>query len=57
MTLKATDRCDTGKCGAQAYVSVMLLGGELLFCAHHYRDAAVKLTSLGAVVVQETVPA
>ena len=31
--LKASDRCD--RCGAAAYVRVVLGGGELLFCAHH----------------------
>lgn len=33
-TLTALDRCD--RCGAQAYVLVSGLSGELLFCAHHY---------------------
>jgi hypothetical protein len=33
--LKASDRCD--RCGAAAYVRVVLGGGELLFCAHHGR--------------------
>lgn len=33
-TLDATDRCD--KCGAQAYVKVIGMSGDLLFCAHHY---------------------
>ena len=33
-TLTQADRCD--RCGAQAYVRVVLAGGELLFCAHHY---------------------
>ncbi|RJK96283.1 DUF7455 domain-containing protein [Vallicoccus soli] len=34
--LTAQDRCD--RCGAQAYVRVVLAsGGELLFCAHHGR--------------------
>lgn len=31
--LNALDRCDV--CGAQAYVSVELSTGELLFCGHH----------------------
>ena len=38
--LTAADRCD--RCGAQAYVRVVLPVGELLFCAHHghaHRDA------------------
>jgi hypothetical protein len=32
--LNANDRCD--KCSAQAYVKVIGVVGELLFCAHHY---------------------
>ncbi|MGI4894091.1 MAG: DUF7455 domain-containing protein [Janthinobacterium lividum] len=35
--MTAADRCD--RCGAQAYVRVVLsAGGELLFCAHHGRE-------------------
>jgi hypothetical protein len=33
-TLNAMDRCDS--CGAQAYVQVKGITGELLFCSHHY---------------------
>ena len=34
--LTAADRCD--RCGARAYIRVLLPGGgELLFCAHHGR--------------------
>lgn len=32
--LNASDRCDS--CGAQAYVWVSGVSGDLLFCAHHY---------------------
>jgi len=32
--LSAKDRCDS--CGAQAYVEVKGITGELLFCSHHY---------------------
>jgi hypothetical protein len=32
--LNASDRCDS--CGAQAYVWVNGVSGDLLFCAHHY---------------------
>jgi hypothetical protein len=42
--LKASDRCD--RCGAAAYVRVVLGGGELLFCAHHgkkYNDSLAKV--------------
>jgi hypothetical protein len=31
--LNVSDRCDS--CGAQAYVYVSGVTGELLFCAHH----------------------
>ena len=34
--LSATDRCDGYECGAQAYVLVRGISGELMFCAHHY---------------------
>lgn len=33
-TLTAHDRCDS--CGAQAYVRVSGVSGELTFCSHHY---------------------
>lgn len=43
--LTAAERCD--RCGAQAYVRVVLEnGGELLFCGHHakqYEDALRKV--------------
>jgi len=32
--LNASDRCDV--CSAQAYVYVVGVTGDLLFCAHHY---------------------
>ncbi len=32
-TLTALDRCDS--CGAQAYIKVTVVSGDLLFCAHH----------------------
>jgi hypothetical protein len=32
--LNASDRCDS--CGARAYVYVVGVTGDLLFCAHHY---------------------
>lgn len=43
--LSAAERCD--RCGAQAYVRVVLeKGGELLFCGHHstqYEEALRKV--------------
>ena len=48
--LTATDRCD--RCGARAYIRVVLPVGELLFCAHHGRahEDAIKAQ---AVEVQD----
>jgi hypothetical protein len=34
--LNVSDRCDS--CGAQAYVWVSGVSGDLLFCAHHYNN-------------------
>jgi hypothetical protein len=34
--LTAMDRCDSGNCGAQAYVVAVGISGELMFCSHHY---------------------
>jgi hypothetical protein len=51
--LSASDRCD--RCGAQAYIRVMLAGGgELLFCAHHGRKYGEALRAVGADIVDET---
>jgi hypothetical protein len=52
-TLTAADRCD--RCGAQAYVRVVLPGGgELLFCAHHYTANATVLGSQAVSIIDET---
>jgi hypothetical protein len=52
-TLTAADRCD--RCGARAYVRVLLLGGgELLFCAHHGRAHASALRAREADILDET---
>lgn len=51
--LTAADRCD--RCGAQAYVRVMLAtGGELLFCAHHGRQHTPALASAEARIQDES---
>jgi hypothetical protein len=51
--LTAADRCD--RCGARAYVRVLLpAGGELLFCAHHGRTHASALESVNAEVQDQT---
>ncbi len=51
--LNALDVCD--RCGAQAYVRVMLAGsGELLFCAHHNRQHAEALAKIAIEIHDET---
>jgi len=51
--LTALDRCD--RCGARAYVRVLLSGGlELLFCAHHKRQHASALAKIAVEIQDET---
>ena len=50
--LTAADRCD--RCGAQAYVRVVLASGELLFCAHHARRHGAAFADLALHVQDET---
>jgi hypothetical protein len=51
--LNATDLCD--RCGAQAYVRVVLPGsGQLLFCAHHARQHAEALAKVAVQIHDET---
>ena len=51
--LTAVDRCD--RCGARAYVRVVLPGGgELLFCAHHGRAHHDALRAVEASIQDET---
>ncbi len=51
--LNATDLCD--RCGAQAYVRVVLAGSaELLFCAHHNRQHAEALAKIAVEIQDET---
>jgi hypothetical protein len=52
-TLTAMDRCD--RCGAQAYVRVLLPSRlELLFCAHHNRKHARALAEIAVEIQDET---
>ena len=52
-SLTAADRCD--RCGAQAYVRVVLTGGtDLLFCAHHGRQYELKLREIASEFHDET---
>jgi len=51
--LSALDLCD--RCGAPAYVRVLLPGsGELLFCAHHNRKHADALAKIAVEIQDET---
>ena len=52
-SLTAADRCD--RCGAQAYIRVVLNGGtDLLFCAHHGRQYELKLREIASEFHDET---
>ena len=50
--LTALDLCD--RCGAQAYMRVVLAGGELLFCAHHGRKHGEALAKVALEIQDET---
>jgi hypothetical protein len=51
--LNANDLCD--RCGAPAYVRVVLPGSaELLFCAHHNRQHAHALAKVAVQIQDET---
>lgn len=50
--LTAADRCD--RCGAQAYVRVRLITGELHFCAHHAKQFEPNLKKIAVEIVDET---
>jgi hypothetical protein len=50
--LTAADRCD--RCGAQAYVRVVLPTGELLFCAHHARRHSAAFAEVALDIQDET---
>ena len=51
--LTALDVCD--RCGAQAYVRVLLANsGELLFCAHHGRQHAKALAKVAVDIQDES---
>jgi hypothetical protein len=52
-TLQVSDRCD--RCGAQAYVKVLLPGGgTLFFCGHHYTANKAQLQQQAVEIVDET---
>jgi hypothetical protein len=51
--VSAACRCD--RCGAQAYVRVVLRSRQdLLFCAHHYRQHAPALARVAFAIHDET---
>ena len=51
--LTAADVCD--RCGARAYVRVLLAGsGELFFCAHHARQHAEALAKVAVEIHDAT---
>ncbi len=51
-TLTALDRCDS--CGAQAYVNVKGVSGELFFCGHHYNKTdKEKLDAFAFEIIDE----
>jgi hypothetical protein len=51
--LSGHDLCD--RCGAQAYVRVVLPGsGVLLFCAHHGREHADALAKVAVEIQDES---
>lgn len=49
--LNATDRCDS--CGAQAYVWVNGVNGDLLFCGHHFAKGEQKLRAYAFEIIDE----
>jgi hypothetical protein len=51
--LTLQDRCDS--CGAQAFVLVKLVSGELMFCGHHFNqhEAGLKMASYDIVDERE----
>lgn len=52
-SLTAADRCD--RCGAQAYVRVVLdSGSDLVFCGHHWGRHAETLRPKAREVIDET---
>ena len=49
--IKIADRCD--RCGAQAFVLVKGVSGELYFCGHHYQKNEAALIKFAYEVVDE----
>ena len=54
--LTAADRCD--RCSARAVVAtVMMQGGSLLWCGHHYNAFEAGLVAFGATILVDDRPA
>lgn len=49
--LTAMDRCDY--CGAQAYVNVTGVSGDLMFCAHHFTKWESKIREFAFEIIDE----
>jgi hypothetical protein len=45
------DRCDS--CGAEAFVLVKMISGELMFCGHHYMKNQKALNKQSYEIVDE----
>lgn len=50
-TMKAADRCDS--CGAEAFVWVNGVTGDLLFCAHHFNKHEAKIREFAFEIIDE----
>ena len=49
--LKIADRCD--RCGAQAFVLVKGVSGELMFCGHHFTKFEKELKNFAYEIIDE----
>ncbi len=49
--LKVSDRCD--RCGAQAFILVKGMLGELYFCGHHYTKNQEALEKFAYEIIDE----
>lgn len=49
--INISDRCD--RCGAQAYVWINGVNGDLFFCGHHYNQFEESLKSYAFEIIDE----
>jgi len=50
----ASERCDAGECGAQAWVKILTrLGKGLRFCAHHFAKLEPALIGKGCTILAD----